>query len=566
MSRTYGSITNADGEWRIDCEPHVRIRLKRLFNKVRQQKGTLILSDTPEHAFELDWFCKRYPMQIEKPRALRRRVKEYSARKGAIERILCDASYTPPLFAGMVIPPREYQRQAADMLMRSGHLLLGDDVGIGKTASAICALTERQSLPALVVTLTHLPKQWQAEIGRFAPALRTHVLKSGTPYDLCAGPRGQSEPFPDVIITNYHKLARGWADTLSGVVKTVVFDEIQELRHNVSAKYAAATLISHAADFRMGLSATPIYNYGAEIHNVVSALAPDSLGNRNEFLAEWCTDGGDKARVAEPRALGTYLREHGLLLRRTRADVGRELPPLTKVPHHIEANFRALDTISASVAEIARTILEQTGMSGHERMRMSAELDWRLRQATGVAKAPYVADFVSMLVESGEQVVLYGWHHDVYSIWTERLAKHNPVLYTGKESVTQKEEAKRRFLEGDAKVLIMSLRAGAGLDGLQGAARTVVFGELDWSPGVHEQCMGRLHRDGQGDSVVAYFLIADEGSDPVIADVLGVKRAQIEGLRDPNGELFETSGDTSSHVRRLAEDFLRRHGGKKAAA
>ena len=43
------------------------------------------------------------------------------------------------------------------------------------------------------------------------------------------------------------------------------------------------------------------------------------------------------------------------------------------------------------------------------------------------------------------------------------------------------------FIDGDARVLMMSLRSGAGLDGLQEVSHTAVFGELDWSPGVHRQ-------------------------------------------------------------------------------
>jgi len=108
----------------------------------------------------------------------------------------------------------------------------------------------------------------------------------------------------------------------------------------------------------------------------------------------------------------------------------------------------------------------------------------------------YVADFVRLLVESGEQVVLYGWHREVYHIWLDRMADLKPALFTGTESTSQKQEAKRRFLAKETPVLIMSLRAGAGVDGLQHVCKTVVYGELDWSPGVHEQGVGRVFRDG----------------------------------------------------------------------
>jgi len=98
----------------------------------------------------------------------------------------------------------------------------------------------------------------------------------------------------------------------------------------------------------------------------------------------------------------------------------------------------------------------------------------------------------------------------------------------------------------------------AGVDGLQEVCRTVVFGELDWSPGVHEQCIGRIHRDGQKEPVAAYFLVAEDGADPVMAEVLGLKRSQIEGLRDPNLDLIEKLETDGGHIRKLAEEFLKR--------
>src|SRR5690606_9105578 len=113
---------------------------------------------------------------------------------------------------------------------------------------------------------------------------------------------------------------------------------------------------------------------------------------------------------------------------------------------------------------------------------------------------------------------------------------------------------------GDSQVLIMSLRSGAGVDGLQHVCRTVVFGELDWSPGVHEQCTGRVDRDGQASPVVAYYLTADEGSDPIVVDVLGVKRQQSEGVRNPGGPLAERADIGEDALRRLAAEFLRSKG------
>ncbi len=159
-----------------------------------------------------------------------------------------------------------------------------------------------------------------------------------------------------------------------------------------------------------------------------------------------------------------------------------------------------------------------------------------------------------MLVENGEQVLVGAWHHKVYDILSRELKVYNPQLFTGEQSTTQKQKALEEFKSGRSKVLLMSNRAGAGVDGLQYCCHTVVYAELDWAPAVHEQFTGRIDRDGQTTPVFAYYLVADSGSDPVISDVLGVKRAQLEGIR--NLEDIPQNVDPNK-VRRMAEEFLK---------
>jgi hypothetical protein len=57
-----------------------------------------------------------------------------------------------------------------------------------------------------------------------------------------------------------------------------------------------------------------------------------------------------------------------------------------------------------------------------------------MRQATGIAKAPYVAEFVRLLLDSEQKVLLFGWHREVYNIWLHALREFKPLLYTGTES------------------------------------------------------------------------------------------------------------------------------------
>lgn len=557
----FGSISYAKGHWHIACEAHVRTKIKRLFPEVSQRAGEVIaLSDNDENCRDLLWFLERYPMSVDNRERLVQGADSHVEQQNQITALL--ERRHPPADFELAKPARDYQTVAASLAMIKGGLLVADDVGLGKTVTGICPMARSDNLPVLVVTLTHLTTQWAAELKAFAPELEVHILKSGKPYDLVPKRKGNQGALfdearlPDVIVTNYHKL-HGWADVLTGVVRYVVFDEVQELRREDSNKYAAAKQIAGKAQLRVGLSATPIYNYGIEFFNVIDILLPGALGTRAEFLREWCRD---SERIVDPKAFGDHVRREGIMIRRTRADVGRELPPVTKIPQVIDVDRHALDRIKGSAVELARTILAAQQNYRGEKFMATEEFNVLMRQATGIAKAPYVAEFVRLLMESEEKIILYGWHREVYSIWMELLAEFNPRLYTGTESVKQKDEAKEAFVNGDCRLLIISLRAGAGLDGLQHVCRTGVYGELDWSPGVHEQCLGRYYRDGQLDPVMAYYLIAEDGSDPIIADVLGVKRGQIDGVVNPDANLIEQLETDPGNVRRLAQAYLLKQG------
>lgn len=556
MKKTFGHIELNKDKWVIKCDPFVRTRIKRLFAQVSQHaSSTLHLSHSDENTFELNWFLQRFPMIMSPAdkQSMNESVNRYEKHQNDVFEIM-EHSISEVTDFDLAHTPYEYQKLAANLLFKVKGFLLADEVGLGKTVSAICGMTKPEHLPALFVTLPHLQIQVQREINKFAPQLKTHIIKQGKNYKL----HKKNEPAPHVIIISYSKL-NAWADQLAEYIKYVIFDEVQDLRTGEgSNKYAAASLISNKADLRLGLSATPIYNYGNEFFNIVNILRPEALGTQHEFMREWCH--GEKS-IKEPQAFGAYLRNEGLMLLRTRADVQREIPPVRTIPYHINSDLGAFNQIQGRATELASIILSTSQSFKGQKLRASEEFNQLMRQATGIAKAIYVAEFVNLLVESGESVVLYGWHREVYSIWMQQLKAHNPVLYTGTESPKRKDEARQEFMDDKSKVLIVSLRSGAGLDGLQYHPKcsTIVFGELDWSAGVHEQCEGRLARDGQTKNVLAYYLLAESGSDPVIADTLNLKQQQLDGVRTLEGQIIERLEGDPNALKRLAAAYLEKH-------
>jgi superfamily II DNA or RNA helicase len=562
-TRTYGSATLKDGRWEIRADPQVLLRFKRLCEGVAKHAVDVVyLSNTPEHCRDLAWFCARYPLVVEPLAALKRGAKKHRDHIARVEDLL--AGHTPPPSFQMTKTPRAYQAVAVALALQTRQLLIGDDLGLGKTVMGIATFTEKTLLPALVVCPPHLISQWIEEVHACMPALTVAEL-TGTKAEAIPQVNGRGV---DVLVTSFHRIA-GWAAVLKEYCHSVIFDEVADLRRTDSQKYNAAMTIARAMRCRLGLSATPIYNYGDELFNVLEVLGPGRLGTKDEFVREWCSQVGDRHMVRDSKAFGAFLREQGYYLQRTRSEVGRELPPLIRVTQSVGSDRKAIEAEGEAIRHLASIILRQTTATRQELFVAGGELDARLRQATGIAKAPYVASFVQMLVETtGEPILLAGWHRAVYDIWMSVFKRVgiSAALYTGSETPAQKQEVRRQFIAGEIQVMVISLRSGTGLDGLQQRCATVVHGELDWSPAVHDQLNGRPHRDGQQRPVTAYYLVSDDGSDPVIAETLGVKRSQLDGIRNPEHDLLQPVAiDQMKSIRKLAEAWLQRTSSSSSA-
>lgn len=541
--RTYGKLERDGGRWVLTgLEPHVAIRFKDNFRKVpRTSTGPYRLPADGVTAADLDWFISRYPLEMSPAdrAALVGARRGFEALQAEAGRIL-SPDYQPPVYAGLQPGQkvRPNQGQAAELVSRFGGLLVADEVGEGKTYTGGASLLLPGALPGTVVCPPHLALQWRQKLMEFT-TLKPVIVQGTKPYAL---------PPCDVRIFSYTGLA-GWVDMLEALgAGLTIFDEIHGLRHGTDTeKGRAAKRLTEVSRMNLGLSGTPIFNLGVEIWNIMQYLRPGLLGPRDDFQREWC---GGTDQVKDPEALGTYLRDQAAMVRQR-----GKAPEPNIIVRTVDHDAEALEAVDDAAWALALRVRDGRGS---ERGMASMELDMLMRQATGISKAKTVAAYVRILVEAGEPVVLFGWHRAVYDIWLAELAEFNPVLFTGTESVRQKDASKAAFLSGWSKVFIMSLRSGEGLDDLQTVSKTCVIGELDWSPSTHKQNIGRLNREGQKcwpGRVDAIYLVSEEGSDPAIQEVLGLKASQAHGIVDPGLGPQRVIAD-SSPLERMVEQFI----------
>lgn len=562
-TRFYGNISynKTTDSWLLEqVEPHVMIALKHNFRYVQSTAVCpLYIKDREDLSTDLLWFMSRYPLRITvaDQRLLTKRSKSHLDILDRREDLLLP-TYVPRQHDGVKgVSLYASQKQAAHFWTANPRFLLGDTQGLGKTLTAIAGLLEVGKFPAAVVVESQIYLQWE-QVFKKHTSLRVHVIKTTTPYDL---------PEADVYLFRYTQLA-GWVDVFAtSLFKAVVYDEIASLRHGLeSAKGRGAQVLSKYAENVLGMSGTPVYNYGAEIYQIIEHfIKPGCLGTLNEFRREWCK--GDNVDVlTDPKALGTYLREIHVLLRRTKKDVfGIDKRPLVEV-HDVGYDSKEAASFTALATQLAMSALGANGETRQEEFKAAGEFSLRMRQMTGLVKAKQVAAYARMLIDSGEPVIIAAWHREVYEIYLRELREFNPVMFTGSESPAQKEKNKQAFISGETNCLILSLRSGIGVDGLQQRCAYMLFGELDYSPQIHSQVLTRIDRPGQLRDVTALFLVCNYGSDPIIQSILGLKQEQSDGLLNPvddsddGDEDFLTSLAGESRVKMIARDYLQRLG------
>ena len=554
--RIYGTVSynRKRACWVVKAEPCVTELCKRLFpGTATSRRGEARFAAHRRIIGDLNWLMLRYPLAVNPADAQRWKDALYEAREYVRKR---DAALTAPVrvapsptvFSGKLTA---FQEEGLAFLLRTDRCLLADEMGLGKTVEALAMLAQLGAYPALIIAPAHLIRNWENEIARFihrpdGSPITVHTVKGLSSYDL---------PPADIYLMHY-LLLRGWKKALPELgVRNVIFDEIQELRHAGTEKYSAASLLAEQAERVVGLSGTPIYNRGAEIWNVVNTLDFHFLGDYESFTREWCYGYGNEI-VAKPELLGDHLRSEGIMLRRTKQDVLKDLPPKRRLVITIDSDDSQYRKLMQPVDEKLRQLKHDDTLTASQKAMLSMEVEQGERQATGLAKAPYVIQFVRALLDGGEKVLLFAHHHQVMDAYRDELKTFSPAFITGRETMDQKARSVERFMEGRTDLCCVSLRAAAGLN-LQ-RATCVVFGELDWSPAVHSQAEDRAHRMGQTDSILCYYLVSRKGSDQDVQDALGLKVSQFVALMGDRTDTQAQLNENAQYAREYAERLVQR--------
>ena len=503
-----------------------------------------IIPDNFQNIQQIQWILERYPMDILSKSAWRRKILKSTSKKIKPKKIEKLSKANPgKQFKGKLL---NFQKEGLDFLLKSsGNALLADEMGLGKTVQTLAYIsTEKQSSPTLVIAPLVTLRNWQREIGKFMKKksrngrLMEHAIPSTT---LIRKGKSQDIGKFDFYIINYELLEKRLIDLSKLNIRTLVCDEVQNLRSKSTKKYAAVKKLAalKSIKYRIGLSGTPIYNRGSEIWPIVDILRPGLLGSFKEFCEYFCyvNDKG-KAIVLENKreSLREELCRH-VMLRRKKSDVLKELKDKVRYKEFIDSDStyynRELDKIWKKLETEQKEAETAFDKSASYHRAIQSE-----RQAAGVAKLPHVINFVKNIMEIDESVVVFCHHRAIHDLLHNSLSEFHPASIIGGQSDNKRQLQIDMFQEGKTKLMIAGLRAGnLGINLTR--AKYVIFAELDWSPAIHRQAEDRLHRIGQKNTVFAYYLIGNGTLDDHVAKILVDKSYEIDSVMDKTTESFE---------------------------
>jgi SNF2 family DNA or RNA helicase len=504
--------------------------------------GEVIIPDSTESVKQLKAMMDRYPLEILSKSVWQRKVIKTYAPKPTLPPIKhkLNRAKAGEQFRGKLL---NFQKEGLDFLLKSsGNALLADEMGLGKTVETLAYVTtEKQTFPVLVVAPLVTLQNWKREISKFVKkkSRNGRIIENDSPTStIIRTGKLQELPKTDFYIINYELLHKRLPDLSKLNVKTIVCDEVHNLRSKTTQKYKAIKKLAaiQSISYRIGLSGTPIYNRGSEIWPIVDILKPGLLGSFKEFCEYFCYV-NEKGKAINKRAsLRNELQKH-VMLRRKKSDVLKELKDKVRYKEVIDADtdyyLGELDKIWTKLQEEQKDAETAFTKSASYQRAIQSE-----RQVAGIAKLPHVINFVKNIMEIEESVVVFCHHKVIHKLLHERLGEFSPVSIIGGQSDKLRQDQIDEFQRGESKLMIAGLRAGnVGINLTR--AKYVIFAELDWSPAIHRQAEDRLHRIGQKNTVFAYYLIGNGTLDDHVANILVDKSYEIDSIMDEKIDSYE---------------------------
>lgn len=451
-----------------------------------------------------------------------------------------------PVPASLRAELRDYQRKGFEwmaLLSRVGAgACLADDMGLGKTLQTIAFLAWRHEQQPegkhLVVCPASLLYNWQKELERFAPHLKTRVHGSNG--------RDLQDFFDEdaqVLIASYGTVRSDIGQMALLQWDAVILDESQNIK-NPAAQVTKAVQELRAS-CRVALSGTPVMNNTFDLYAQLEFLLPGMFGTQDFFRKEYANPidrDGDKEKVKALRQISAPF-----ILRRTKEQVATDLPEKTESVLWCEMDApqrEAYETVRSQIKDSIFLGIRNEGLAKSKLSILQGIL--RLRQvccSPQLLKDETLPFTESVKIDLLMEELKENLRHNkvlVFSQFREMLhlvaaaCRANGLSYyhfDGETPPAKRQEMVAAFQEegNTVPVFLISLKSGnAGLN--LTAADYVFLVDPWWNTAVQQQAIDRTHRIGQTKNVFAYKMICKDTIEERILQLQQSKKALSEEL------------------------------------
>lgn len=433
---------------------------------------------------------------------------------------------------------RDYQRVAVDFLHAHDEGGLFLDMGLGKTATTLSALTS-EHLPALVVAPKRVTESvWPAEVQRWRPDLSITVA-AGPKQARSAALRAPA----DIVAISRDNVHEAALEPLSERFSTLILDELSSFKSRASRRWKAARslrrgpLQSHV----WGLTGTPAPNGLLDLWAQVYLLDGGArLGrtltsyrqrwfhavNRlpNGVVTEWRANPGAEEEIRERLSdLCLYMSNDGRV----------DLPPVTfndvwvDLPPKARAAYKAMkDTMVADLGTTVHSAASAAIVSNRLSQIAAGFLypDPDEGDPAG-GYAPLHREKVAAVNE-----ILEGTGSPVLIFYRYRVERDWLLSSVDGARAIEDRGALADWDAGKVRALVAHpASAGHGLN-LQHGGHTMIWTSPPWSLEEWEQANARLARSGQQHPVVIHVIAARRTIDVTIRERLEAKSSVQEAL------------------------------------
>lgn len=418
--------------------------------------------------------------------------------------------------------PFNHQLEAAKFLLERKKAILADEMGGGKTTSAIIAAYNVEG-KKLIVCPASLKLNWQKEILLVDSQAKIGIINGKKIADLTGA---------EWYIINYDILAKHLENILNTDFTSVIFDEchyIKSINNSgkpTAARGKAALQITEKIPYCFMLTGTPITNKTKDIYNTLKAINHPLTKKWINFALRYCNAYKDKYGwnmdgSSNMNELHEKLKP--FMMRRLKNEL-LELPEKIRTFIPVEINAKQYNKLFAEYME-ERQHIEK----GEQLVKLNA-----LRHLLAIQKIPATLEQIENQLCQEKQVVIFTCYEEVVKQITAKYPQAGTI--TGSDNVTKRQQTVENFQNGKINIIACNIiAAGVGLT--LTASDTIIFNDFDWTPANHAQAEDRIHRIGQNQKCNIIYMYANNAEmDSKLSQILESKLANINQIIDNNSD------------------------------